>query len=89
MNSNISKLTQSVGKVIVGKDDTVIRLIAAMLCEGHVLLEDVPGVGKTQLITALSRSVGGKFNRIQLTPDVMPSDIAGFTMLDAQKGDFV
>ncbi len=89
MNENISKLSQSIGKVIVGKDDTIIRLIAALLCEGHVLLEDVPGVGKTQLITALSRSIGGKFNRIQLTPDVMPSDIAGFTMLDAKTGEFV
>jgi MoxR-like ATPase len=89
MNSNISKLAGSVGRVIVGKKDTVIKLIAALLCEGHVLLEDVPGVGKTQLITALSRSIGGKFNRIQLTPDVMPSDIAGFTMLDSNKGDFV
>ena len=89
MNKNIEKLAESVRKVIVGKDDTVIKLIAAMLCEGHVLLEDVPGVGKTQLITALSRSVGGKFNRIQLTPDVMPSDIAGFTMLDSGKGEFV
>ena len=89
MNKNIEKLAESVGKVIVGKDDTVIKLIAAMLCEGHVLLEDVPGGGKTQLITALSRSVGGKFNRIQLTPDVMPSDIAGFTMLDSGKGEFV
>ncbi|WP_028516468.1 AAA family ATPase [Ruminococcus flavefaciens] len=89
MNSNISKLAGSVGRVIVGKKDTVIKLIAALLCEGHVLLEDVPGVGKTQLITALSRSIGGKFNRIQLTPDVMPSDIAGFTMLDSSRGDFV
>lgn len=89
MNSNISKLAESIGKVIVGKDDTIIKLIAALLCEGHVLLEDVPGVGKTQLITALSRSIGGKFNRIQLTPDVMPSDIAGFTMLDAKSGEFI
>lgn len=89
MNEKIKLLSDSIGKVIVGKDDTVIRLIAAMLCEGHVLLEDVPGVGKTQLITALSRSVGGKFNRIQLTPDVMPSDIAGFTMLDNKSGEFV
>ena len=88
MNENIKKLADSIGKVIVGKDDTVVKLIAALLCEGHVLLEDVPGVGKTQLITALSRSIGGKFNRIQLTPDVMPSDIAGFTMLDAKSGDF-
>jgi len=83
MNGKIRLLADSIGKVIVGKEDAVIRLISAMLCEGHVLLEDVPGVGKTQLITALSRSVGGKFNRIQLTPDVMPSDIAGFTMPDS------
>lgn len=89
MNHNVSKLAQTVGKVIVGKDDTIIKLIAALLCEGHVLLEDVPGVGKTQLITALSRSIGGKFNRIQLTPDVMPSDIAGFTMMDQSTGEFV
>jgi MoxR-like ATPase len=88
MNGKIRLLADSIGKVIVGKEDTVIRLISAMLCEGHVLLEDVPGVGKTQLITALSRSVGGKFNRIQLTPDVMPSDIAGFTMPDANTGEF-
>lgn len=89
MNKKIRLLADSIGKVIVGKEDTVIRLISAMLCEGHVLLEDVPGVGKTQLITALSRSVGGKFKRIQLTPDVMPSDIAGFTMPDAKTGEFV
>ena len=89
MNQNISRLADSVGKVIVGKNDTVISLIAALLCEGHVLLEDVPGDGKTQLIMALSRSIGGKFNRIQLTPDVMPSDIAGFTMLDSKTGDFI
>ncbi|MCM1528528.1 MAG: MoxR family ATPase [Alistipes sp.] len=89
MNSRIKALADSIGRVIVGKEETVIRLIAAMLCEGHVLLEDVPGVGKTQLITALSRSVGGKFNRIQLTPDVMPSDIAGFTMYDGKSGEFI
>ena len=89
MNNKIKLLAESIGKVIVGKGDTVLRLIAAMLCEGHVLLEDVPGVGKTQLITAPSRSVGGRFNRIQLTPDVMPSDIAGFTMLDSKSGNFV
>ncbi|MCM1506347.1 MAG: MoxR family ATPase [Ruminococcus flavefaciens] len=89
MNKNIETLISSVGKVIVGKNDTVLQLVSALLCEGHVLLEDVPGVGKTQLITALSRSIGGKFNRIQLTPDVMPSDISGFTMLDQKTGDFI
>lgn len=89
MNQNAAKLADSISKVIVGKNDTIMKLIAALLCEGHVLLEDVPGVGKTQLITALSRSIGGKFNRIQLTPDVMPSDIAGFTMMDQKNGEFV
>jgi len=89
MNKKVSLLADTVGKVIVGKSDTVTKLIASLLCEGHVLLEDVPGVGKTQLITALSRSIGGKFNRIQLTPDVMPSDIAGFTMMDQSSGEFV
>jgi len=89
MNNNVTVLTESIGKVIVGKDDTIIKLLASLLCEGHVLLEDVPGVGKTQLITALSKSIGGKFNRIQLTPDVMPSDIAGFTMLDQKTSEFI
>lgn len=89
MNRDVTRLAESIGKVIVGKNDTIIRLIAAMLCEGHVLLEDVPGVGKTQLITSLSKSIGGKFNRIQLTPDVMPSDIAGFTMMDQNSGEFI
>lgn len=89
MNQNVTSLAESIGKVIVGKNETIIKLIAAMLCEGHVLLEDVPGVGKTQLITSLSRSIGGRFNRIQLTPDVMPSDIAGFTMMDQKSGEFV
>jgi len=59
-----------------------------MLCGGHVLLEDVPGVGKTRLVAALARSVNGKFNRIQLTPDVMPTDIMGFNMLNLETKAF-
>lgn len=89
MNNKVKLISDSIGKVIIGKNDTILKLIAAFLCEGHILLEDVPGVGKTQLITALSRSIGGEFNRIQLTPDIMPSDIAGFTMLDQKTGEFV
>lgn len=89
MNNSVRCLADSIEKVIVGKDATVIKLITALLCEGHVLLEDVPGVGKTQLITSLSKSIGGSFNRIQLTPDVMPSDIAGFSMVDNKTGDFI
>lgn len=89
MNKDVQLIADSINKTIVGKNDTILKLITALLCEGHVLLEDVPGVGKTQLITALSRSIGGKFNRIQLTPDVMPSDISGFTMPDPKSGEFV
>ncbi len=89
MNSKIEALVANIEKVIVGKQKTVLKIVTAMLCGGHVLIEDVPGVGKTQLVSALARSVAGKFNRIQLTPDVMPSDIAGFTMLDGKSGEFM
>lgn len=88
MNDKIKKLADSISKVIVGKEETIKKIIISLLCEGHVLLEDVPGVGKTQLVTALSRSVGGKFNRIQLTPDIMPSDIVGFSIIDTKTGEF-
>ena len=84
MNQDIQKLTESIGSVIVGKDSVIRCVIAGMLCSGHILIEDVPGVGKTQLAAALSRSIGGSFNRIQLTPDVMPSDITGFSMVNQQ-----
>jgi len=89
MNTQISLLQGSINRVIVGKNDTINKTIVALLCEGHILLEDVPGVGKTQLATALSRSIGGKFNRIQLTPDVMPSDITGFTAIEQKTGEFI
>ena len=82
MNEKVKLLTDNIEKVIVGKTDSVLKIITALLCGGHVLIEDVPGVGKTQLVSALARSVDGKYNRIQLTPDVMPSDIVGFSMID-------
>ncbi|MCQ2417164.1 MAG: MoxR family ATPase [Oscillospiraceae bacterium] len=82
MNEKIQKLAESVGKVIVGKEQVIRCVTACLLCDGHVLIEDVPGVGKTQLAAALSRSVGGDFNRIQLTPDIMPSDITGYSMVN-------
>ena len=82
MNAEIQKLTDSIGSVIVGKERVIRCVISGLLCSGHILIEDVPGVGKTQLAAALSRSIGGSFNRIQLTPDVMPSDITGYSMVN-------
>ena len=82
MDERITRLISNIEKVIVGKTEPITKIITAMLCEGHVLIEDVPGVGKTQLVSALAKSVDGKFNRIQLTPDIMPSDIVGFSMVN-------
>lgn len=86
MQKEIKLLLDSIGKVIVGKEETVLQAEIAMLCGGHILLEDVPGVGKTQLAAALSKSVGGAFNRIQLTPDIMPSDITGYSIVNQKDG---
>lgn len=81
MNSKIQAVLDNVEKVIVGKRDSATLLLTAMLANGHILLEDVPGVGKTQLVASIAHSCNAKFNRLQLTPDVMPSDITGFTMI--------
>ncbi|MBR1664228.1 MAG: MoxR family ATPase [Ruminococcus sp.] len=89
MNEKIVSLINNIEKVIVGKRDVIIRVITAMLSGGHVLIEDVPGVGKTQLVSALAKSVGGKYNRIQLTPDIMPSDIVGFSMIDRDTHELI
>jgi MoxR-like ATPase len=88
MHEKIKLLADNIEKVIVGKRGVILEFISALLVEGHVLIEDVPGVGKTQLAAALSRSVNGVFNRIQLTPDVMPSDITGFTLPNKETGKF-
>ncbi len=82
LNEKIKALVDNVEKVIVGKRNTIELVVAAMLAGGHVLIEDVPGVGKTQLVSALASSCKGEFGRIQMTPDVMPTDITGFTMID-------
>lgn len=82
MDNRTELLIENMEKVIVGKRRTIELVITALLAEGHVLIEDVPGVGKTRLAAALAKSVNGVFSRIQLTPDVMPSDITGFTMID-------
>ena len=84
MNERIEAVVNNIEKVIVGKREAIVKVICAMLSQGHILVEDVPGVGKTRLISALANSVDGKFNRIQLTPDIMPSDIIGFSMINTQ-----
>lgn len=82
MNNELEKLVDNIEKVIVGKRDSIIKVVCAMLAEGHILIEDVPGVGKTRLVSSLASSLDGQFNRIQLTPDIMPSDIVGFSMIN-------
>ncbi|NLG37451.1 MAG: MoxR family ATPase [Clostridiales bacterium] len=84
----VQEIKQNVQKVIVGKDDVIELMLIALLCEGHVLIEDVPGVGKTSLASALARSVGCSYRRIQFTPDVLPSDITGFSAPDLKTGAF-
>ena len=77
-------LIAEVEKVVVGKHNEVVLLVTAMLSGGHVLIEDVPGTGKTTLAAALARSAGLDFNRAQFTPDVMASDITGFNVYNRQ-----
>lgn len=79
-NAVLSALKKNIAEVVVGKDDVVELLLTALLCEGHILIEDVPGVGKTTLCSALARSLSCSFKRIQFTPDITPSDITGFNM---------
>ncbi len=85
----IAAIRQNISRVVIGKEFAVNLILAALLCRGHVLLEDVPGIGKTTLVTALARSLGCTFRRIQFTPDIMPSDITGYSVPSAGGGDLV
>ena len=78
----IKALINNVEKIIVGKRNVIELVVSAMLAGGHVLIEDVPGVGKTQLVSALASSCRGQFGRLQMTPDIMPTDITGFSMIN-------
>jgi MoxR-like ATPase len=81
-------IRQNVGRVIVGKEGVIDLLMVALLCEGHVLFEDVPGIGKTTLAKSLAKSLGCSFQRIQFTPDLLPSDITGITFFNQKQGEF-
>ncbi|MDQ6672199.1 MAG: MoxR family ATPase [Chloroflexota bacterium] len=82
-------LGRSIERVLVGKRSTVELAIVALLCEGHLLLEDVPGIGKTTLARAVAQSIGGTFRRLQCTPDLLPSDVTGVSVFDQRTADFI
>lgn len=88
MNTLVASLLSNMEKIIFGKRKILEYLVTSLLCEGHVLIEDVPGVGKTQMVASLARSVNGVFHRVQFTPDVMPSDIMGFSMFNPATREF-
>ena len=81
------KILTQVRKAIVGKDDVLMWALAAILAKGHILLEDIPGVGKTTMAVAFSRALGFRYNRIQFNPDVLPSDVTGYSVLNQSSGE--
>ena len=84
----LKRILYNVEKVIVGKRHSIELVLTTLACRGHALIEDVPGVGKTSLVSAMAKSVNGSFKRIQFTPDIMPSDITGFSAFNPRTGDF-
>lgn len=86
---NINSILDNIGKVIVGKEEVVTKLLTSILAGGHVLLEDVPGTGKTMLAKSVAKSIDCEFKRIQFTPDLLPSDITGLHVYNQKSGEFV
>lgn len=89
MNQIVESIKTNISKVIIGKEDTVDLLLTALIARGHVLLEDVPGMGKTVLAKTLAKSMCMQFSRIQFTPDLLPSDVTGLSYYNQEKGKFV
>jgi MoxR-like ATPase len=88
VQSVAERLCRNVERVLVGKRSVAQLAIVALLCEGHLLIEDVPGIGKTTLARALARSIGGTFRRVQCTPDLLPSDVTGVSVFDQRTAQF-
>lgn len=88
MQNKVCDILQEIQKVILGKKEVVEKVMMAILADGHILLDDVPGVGKTTLAVALGKALGLDYQRIQFTPDVLPSDIVGFSLYDKSTGSF-
>ena len=86
--AKIKQLVDNISRVIIGKQQAVEQSVIALICGGHLLIEDVPGVGKTMLARSVARSTGCTFGRIQFTPDLLPSDITGVTIFNQQSGEF-
>ena len=84
----LERICDNIETVIVGKRESVELVVMALIAQGHVLLEDLPGTGKTSLVSALSRSIDCRFQRIQFTPDVMPSDVTGFSIYNQKTHEF-
>lgn len=89
INQSVRGVSEEVKKAVTGKDDCIYKAFAAILAGGHILIEDVPGVGKTTLVMAFSKALSLESNRMQFTPDVMPADILGFNMYQKETGSFV
>lgn len=85
----IKNIKANIEKVMIGQEDTIKLILTAMLSSGHVLIEDMPGTGKTVLASSLAKSIDGKFSRIQFTPDLLPSDVTGLNFYNQKIGDFV
>lgn len=87
-STQINKILNEVKKVVIGKDQIIIKVLLAILCKGHVLIEDIPGVGKTTLALAFSKVLSLEHNRMQFTPDVLPSDVTGFSIYNKKNNTF-